>query len=776
VELLSPAGDRDALNAALAGGADAIYVGFTRFSARRSAANFCEDDLRRAIDDCHERGVRVYAAVNTLIAPSEWSDALDVLALLREMRADAVIVQDIGLMRAAREMFPEIPVHASTQMSIHNRSGAAWAARHGASRVIAARECSAADIAAMSKETEVEAFVHGALCASVSGQCLLSSFIGGRSGNRGACAQPCRLRYRWNGSEGALLSPRDQAQFNSIKTLVDAGVAALKIEGRMKRPSYVYIATRAYRDALGRFAQCLPTQPNGAAMDSLRQAFHRGGFCGGYIGGAEDSAIIYTPYAGNEGVPIGAVLRASAGGFADIKLTADLNKGDTLRVGERAFPCAVNQAAGQTVRLKAPEGARAGDTVYRQTDASLDLEAARAVPAPIPVRMEFYARPRQPARLTVSDGSINIEAESDEHVQPAERRATQPDAVRAQLSKTGGTAYTAASIEVDAIDAHLPLSMLNRLRADALTKLRRARIDSYALYDAPARILPQVEAPRFDQPSIKRIVARHADASVGALLLNAGADAFEWAPKDLRQPALDEQVSLLPTENCIFVLPEFLTEDTLDYIFEWATSHRDAFEAIVVSNPGQIDRAWNMPIHADAAIHVFNPQAAAALFDDGCSRVTLSPELTFAQIRSIARHGGSMDIHAYGRERLMLLSHCPARVARGLAGSRANCAICESGEGADGTTLRDRMGVEFPLSRVRTALHCRLRVLNSVPTDLSRAAGFIDLPVSWRLLFWDETALAAQAIVRRYRGLLASGILDETPCAAYTTGHAHRPV
>ena len=781
-ELLAPAGDMDSLRAACAAGADAVYVGYTRFSARSSASNFGEAEMREALAYCHERGVRVYTAVNTLIAPSEWDEAIGVLSFLYGAGADAVIMQDIGLMDESRRAFPDMPVHASTQMSIHNSAGAEWLKRHGVARVIAARECGVDALGSMAKVIDTEAFVHGALCVGVSGQCLFSSFVGGRSGNRGACAQPCRLSYEWSGHTGALLSPRDQAQFANLGQMISAGITSLKIEGRMKRPSYVYHVTRAYRDALGRIAAGMTAMPDEAVMQTLRQTFHRGGFCAGHVGGAEDSALIYADYAGHEGIPAAAV-RSVRDNKAAAMALVDLNTGDILRAADSAFPYAGRAAiAGETIELTVPCAVRPGDTIHRQVDVALDRVAADASRPAIPVRMSFYARPGDRARLVITDCERTVEAVSREPVERAERRAAPNELIRAQLGKMGGTAYAAAEIDVDAGESHLPLSLLNGLRTRALDELGAARISAFRQREASPhfRAGEGIDGSRLRPVAggsyHRRVTARHHDASLAQSLLDAGADAFEWSPSDMRASYLDGQARLLPRERCAFVVPEFLTDAELDGLFNWYNSNRSSFAAVVISNPGQLMLPWGAPVYADAAVHTFNARAADVLRGEGCERVTLSPELTFQQIRVIAGEGGPFDVNAYGRERLMLLSHCPAREAMGLVSGRADCRMCERGIGAHGTYLVDRRGVRFPLSRVRTETHCRLRVLNSVPTDLSRAAGFAGLPVSWRLTFWDESQTDAISIVRRYRTIARGEKIPTDITANYTTGHARRPV
>ena len=251
MELLAPAGSPEALTAAVQAGADAVYLGYAAYSARAGAGNFDEQQLRDAVRFAHLHHVRVHVTVNTLIKDGEMSGVVDVLRLLSEIRVDAVLVQDLGVLRMARRCFPDLPIHASTQMAIHNATGVRFCRNQGMTRAVLARECSAAEIALAAKEgIEIEVFGHGAQCVAVSGECLFSSVVGGRSGNRGRCAQPCRLLYTYRGKTAAWLSPRDVCMRDDLPELNKAGVASIKLEGRLKRPEYVATIANSYRNAI----------------------------------------------------------------------------------------------------------------------------------------------------------------------------------------------------------------------------------------------------------------------------------------------------------------------------------------------------------------------------------------------------------------------------------------------------------------------------------------------------------------------------------------------
>ena len=283
IELLSPAGSPESVIAAVQNGADAVYLGLGDFNARRGAKNFTEEEFRKALRYCRVRGCKVYVTLNTLVDDREMAQAVDCARMASDLGADGLIVQDLGLVSAIRRALPDIPLHASTQMSIHNLAGVEAAAEMGLTRAVLARELSLEQICFITQHAsiETEVFVHGALCFCHSGQCYMSALIGRRSGNRGACAQPCRMQYSLGGRmDDYPLSLKDNCLADRLQELEDAGVACLKIEGRMKRPEYTAIVTEVYAKALKE-----RRKPTAAEMETLEKAFSREGFTQGYLNG-----------------------------------------------------------------------------------------------------------------------------------------------------------------------------------------------------------------------------------------------------------------------------------------------------------------------------------------------------------------------------------------------------------------------------------------------------------------------------------------------------------
>ncbi len=418
MELLSPAGSYDSLVMAVQNGADAVYAGGNMFSARRSAVNFDMAELRQAVDYCHLRGVKLYLAVNTLIKEFELADLCRYLETVYRLGIDAVIVQDMGVLRLVRKYLPDLPVNGSTQMTVCSSAGVRELERLGVRRVVLARELSAKEIAAIRRETkaELEIFVHGALCMSYSGQCLMSSMIGGRSGNRGACAQPCRLSYtllengRQIGKTLPLLSPKDLCLAERMAEVKASDADSLKIEGRMKSPEYVGMVTRVYRMALD-------GNLNHQDVEEMLRFFSRGGSSTGYFDGKKFRAMM--DYDGGA------------------KISAD-------RTMEKEIH--------STVR---------GEIRKR------------------PVSMEFFAEAGKPVRLSVRCGDCAAEI-AGETAELARNRPAEEERVRAQLAKLGETPFRLekAHIFVDG-RAAVSISEINALRRQAAEKLERDFSESF---------------------------------------------------------------------------------------------------------------------------------------------------------------------------------------------------------------------------------------------------------------------------------------------------------
>ena len=735
MENLAPAGNWDALRSAVAAGADAVYLGYAAYSARAGAGNFDEQQLRDAVRFAHLHHVRVHVTVNTLIKDGEMAGVVDVLRLLGEIRVDAVLVQDLGVLRMARRCFPDLPIHASTQMAIHNATGVRFCRNQGMTRAVLARECSAAEIALAAKEgIEIEVFGHGAQCVAVSGECLFSSVVGGRSGNRGRCAQPCRLLYTYRGKTAAWLSPRDVCMRDDLPELNKAGVASIKLEGRLKRPEYVATIANSYRNAIDAMDDGHFRKADENEITGLRQIFSRGGFMRGYAMGAEDAGVIDPARVSHGGVKIGRV-EFAAGNMARVRLERSLDDGDGLQIRTAQGDAELIYAGHDTeaeqiavVRLRPDIRTKAGDEVYRLTSEK-QLQWARSLVIPaIPADMALIAYPGKPLALTMTDGESSVTVTGDTAA-PAQSRAMSEEDARRSLGKLSDTPFSLRTLTVQTAGAFVPVSALNQLRREACQQLAEARIAAFTRKtgrEEPADELIYPDTP--DAPSMAIVRTREqADAMQGA------ADLLVWYPEDFRADALESGLRDMP-DGVWLQLPTVCEEKTLDLLCAFVQRNAGKLGGIVLGSVGQLGSTWNVPMGAGSGIPVMNRRAVQFLLEQGCRFVTASSELSGAELRTLMQNHPPVVVPAYGREQLMLLHHCPARTYLGLTKGHAACRMCDqhSPDALAGQTLTDRRGTVYPLLRQRLPEGCLVRLMNALPTNnirRVRQAGYAPMMV-----------------------------------------------
>ncbi len=772
-EILSPAGNRQALEAAVQCGADAVYLGASAFSARALAGNFGPDDLQDAVRYAHVRGRRIYLAVNTLLHDQEMPRLREVAADAARAGVDAIIVQDVGVLSVLRQLLPDMPFHASTQMAVHSLQGAQVARRLGCCRVVLARECSLAqarEIAAAGPEVEV--FAHGALCVAQSGQCLMSSMAGGRSGNRGRCAQPCRQMYEMNGRGAYLLSPKDLCMLGHMAALVESGAAALKIEGRMKRPQYVAAVTRAYRQALDEALEGRAFDAEAAAQD-VKRAFHRGGFTTGHLlGSVQDEAFLSTERPGHEGLPVGWIDSVGRG-MAQATLTAPLTAGDGLEArgaGEGGGVSVTQSAPAGRAHLRVPAQVKAGMALYRTTDAAQDASIAaylREEHAAAPVRLTLTVRIGAPAELLAEDAQgRSARATSGQSAERTLSRALTAQDWEKQLRRTGGTPFCISSVVLHTQEeAYLSAAQLNALRRDALDALAEHRILAARPFLEPAS-LPAMPDTVFSVHKTARPsqwFAQVATAEQARTCARAGVERVLWHPADFRPESLERASAGLP-DGVWLHLPPCLSTGALKSVCAWVTAC-GRFSGYVAANIGQVG-AIPLPFMADASLHCMNLFAAGSWISLGAERVTLSPELSRAQSAPLLA-AVPCDVRVYGREALMNLRHCPARAAG------ASCDRMGGGCAAHGLWLTSHLRQRFPLWPLHAQDGCTVQVLNAPILSLHREIGELtDMgAASLRAVFREETPEECARILRALRDP-ASQLHGE----GYTRGHWLRGV
>ena len=820
-ELLAPAGSLDAVRAAVANGADAVYLGAERFNARDEGAQLTLDEVGAACRIAHERGARIYLTLNTLLKPAELEDALDLLGECIDRGVDAALVQDIGAVRLIQRVYPGFAIHGSTQMAVHDASGAAFARALGVQRVVLARENTLDDVRSIHVEVpdlELETFVHGALCISYSGQCFMSGMISERSANRGSCAQSCRKGYALRDTrtgamldEGFLISAKDLGAAEHLAELAEIGVSTLKIEGRKKKPEYVATVTRSYRDLLQRVSRGESVLPAASDHPDLVQIFSRG-FTGGMFAGRAGRDYITRLQPDNRGVLLGTVTTSGEGELI-VEVSSPVVPGDGLGFeppeGASGRSVGFSVARVRTIELKngvtrqaipAKERVPAGWAVYRTSQPAL-TERARAsyagvaVPSGRVTRLDARVIGNAGAPLTVlfTAGEDVIKTQSAVTLAPASKRALDTAQLREQLGRLGGSRYVLGTVDDSALSAglFLPVSELNALRQEAVARLdelhggaeesrhadRRSRI---------AQAVSSLEAPAVPAATGFALIAEVFTVEEARIAADAGATEIVFDPFIRHPVPAARKVSSLAEElkergiALRLRLPSIVRPEERDSLTKWLaldlpvlTGH--AGYAVELAGAGR-DAA------ADYAVNVFNQHTAAEFFRRGVKRLALSIELTTEEIAAVVApwQGAGFDVIAYGRPEGMTIEHCVLSAAFDRVATTCRDLCVQKHPEVE---LTDPAGYTFP---VATDAHCRNRLLHSRPVEASEF-----LPKLWRsgirsyrLLFNVHGDPVAE-IVARWRSSLEALTAGRSPELAairslvggeFTRGHFVRAV
>jgi len=792
-ELLAPAGSLDAVRAAVANGADAVYLGAERFNARDEGAQLTLPELEHACMLAHQRGVRIYLTLNTLVKPSELGDALKLLGDAIDLGIDAAIVQDIGIIRLIQKIYPGFEVHGSTQMTVHDASGALVMKELGIDRVVLARENTLEDIRAIKTavpELGLESFIHGALCISYSGQCYMSGMISERSANRGSCAQSCRKDYTLTNVEsgavldtGFLISAKDLAAHDHLADLAAAGVSCLKVEGRKKRPEYVATVTRSYREFLGRLErnEARPALPD--EVEPLVQIFSRG-FTGGMMGGRQGRDYVTRTHSDNHGVAIGTV-RGREGNDLILEVTHPVAIGDGLGfeppAGQQGTSMGFTVTAVRTLgtrdgitrqavvtRLRVP----VGWTAIRSSHAAL-LERARASFAELPARfrgrktridVRLFGGAGTPLKAVFSAAGDPVTVRSEIPLAPAMRRALDESQFREHLGKLGETPFVLGQIDLAGLarDLFIPVSEINRLRQHATNELMVQR--DWVRQTALAERAGRTEHAIGDVAFTKSVSAPNGGATLTAEVFRiedaiaaaaGGATEIVFDPflrhppvplarlRGLQSTLAARGVTLrLRTPTIVRPAERRTVDKWLDLGLPTLSGH--------LGLVAELARAGR-DVVADYAVNCFNQHTAAELFRLGARRITLSIELTADEMSAVAApwQGAGFDVVVYGRPEGMTLEHCVLSAAfdRTPNTCRDLCVRDHTN-----VTITDPAGYSFP---VATDSACRNRLLHSRPIDGSEyldtlwASGLRN----YRLIF-NVVGDPVQEIVRGYRASL----------------------
>lgn len=716
-------GDFDCLKAAVQNGANAVYLGANSFSARAKATNFDNTELIEAIKYAKLRNVAVHLALNTLIKNDEFEGAVNLAILAYNLGIDAIIIQDLGLATYLHEKYPEIPLHASTQMTIHNLDGAIQAEKLGFSRVVLARELSLEEIKYIRENTklELEVFVHGALCISYSGQCLLSSMIGGRSGNRGLCAQPCRLPYELieetiNGKSitldnGYLLSPRDNCAIELLPELIKLGINSFKIEGRMKTPTYVGIVTKIYRKYINLVLENINLdnssirkiiienldkeniETNLTDREQLLQVFNRGGFSDGHFNSNGNKNLIFKEKPNNMGFYLGTISHINENkGHLTLKLENHLSIGDKISINNESYTVSeliINNKnfdtinKGETVKIGRMKGnIKVGTKVFRIETKKLNSFISPTFSEEknfkkIPLNGEINIKENQPLSLKVySDEGfykgLEFTATSSISPSPALNKPITPEKILDQISKTGNTEFELKNLQIN-LDNNLFVQMgtLNDLRRNAISGLESLVINKYKHNIK----IPNFNNEIFSTPNSSTNSENNSTLKI-SLLINILDKDFDYTTlKNIDKLYIPLKFFLDPTYNnlikniCIkyktyIYLPHILKDEKLKNInFEKIISnYKDSqIKGFVISHISQIEKVqkYNLDLIGNFNLNIYNNYSINELKKLGIFITTVSPELDKFEIQNILKYSTlPMELIVYGKLPVMTNNYC----------------------------------------------------------------------------------------------------------------------
>ena len=787
IELLAPAGSMESVYAAVQMGADAVYIGGSKFSARAYAFNFDNENIAKAVDYCHIYGVRVYVTLNTLIKDDELKEILDYVGFLYSIGVDALILQDTGLIYLIRSNFPDFEIHASTQMTVHNGEGALFLKNIGFKRIVLSRELGLKEIDYISNtlKVETEVFVHGALCICYSGQCLMSSIIGGRSGNRGRCAQPCRLPYtltdkNTNKVEQAyLLSPKDICTLDNLKDLVQSGTSSLKIEGRMKKPEYVSGVVEIYRRELDNIYNNT-VQNLDRDTKVLTQLFNREGFSKAYLYGNTGKDMMAYKVPKNSGLKIGKVATDLT-----VTLLENVALKDGVMFEEDGFTISkiiedgseVERAlVGHKVLLK-PTKFKAGDFLYKISDTELMNELSKgysdAFKRKIELNLSIEFSVNKPLSISTSYLGRDFNAKG-ELVQVALNKPLDRERIIQNLSKTGDTPFKINEVDFQSFEnGFIPMSALNSVRRELTDSIQNYIVGEHKRAnnkpinygkefmlqgqkicaedkDKKGNIMPETLIYVTSEEQIRAVIEMGFDSiAINPFMRGHNIDLNKY------------------DVNIYLKVPNIIKEE-FESVCEFIEKNSSEIKGIITANLGIINRFnKRITIIGDYKLNVFN-RYAGDFYKDFLAGTCISAELNQKEIKEIARKSSlPLQIMVYGEYELMVSEYCAIGSVFGSKSTNKACATkCTNGC----YTLKDRKGAEF---RINTDKYCRSYIYNSVPVNLiSNMSEIIKNNISsFRLDFIHETYEETMEVLRNYVEKTWQGEFKN-----YTRGHYKRGV
>ncbi|TGY44396.1 U32 family peptidase [Clostridium sartagoforme] len=780
IEILAPAGSMESLIASINKGADAVYLGGSKFSARAYASNFDNDNMIKAIDYAHSYGVKVYVTLNTILKENEIEEAVRYVGFLYEVGADAIILQDLGLFKRVREDYPDFEIHASTQMTIHNGEGALFFKEKGFHRIVLSRELSLEEIKYISKELgiETEIFVHGALCISYSGQCLMSSMIGGRSGNRGRCAQPCRMEYTLKGNNSGekkayLLSPKDTCTIENIKDIIDSGTYSLKIEGRMKRPEYVAGVVDNYKKAVEK--EIYKTDYNvSSGKRELLQLFNRGGFSTAYLKKNLGKDMMSFNHPRNTGVPLGNILKDG-----EIILKEDIALGDGYRVKDTGFTINKILLKGKEVKEAKrgnkvkifPINYKVSDEIFKSLDKKLFSSLEDSLKPYnkkilVNAKVKFKVGEALELHINYNDNDYVFKGEI---VEKAEKKPLTKERVIEGLLKSQDLAFKINEVEfIDFEDGFIRISDLNNLRREALEGLQKSITKSYRRKRPNKNKIESQDIKSKDNIDMlyQCITKEQLKALIEEGINNIAVDIFNRDRNAVKMQDLIDEANKNNNINFYLKLPNIIKSE-FDKVINIIEKLKGSIKGLITVNAGIIRRYQKeLFIIGDYKLNIINSEALK-FYQNEIDIPTLSLELNRKEIKALLK-GNKSNVQGliYGKTELMISEYCPIGSTFGEKSSNKDCNLACT---RDSFTLVDRMKEKF---RVMTDIFCRSYIINPYPLNLiDELDDLKSLGInSFRVEFRDESYLEVKKVIKMINKEI------EINNSEYTKGHYRRGI
>lgn len=766
IELLAPVGSFEALKAAVQNGANAVYLGGKDFSARASANNFDREELKQAVAYAHIRDVEVFVTANTLIKQNEIKDFIEYVKFLYDIDIDAIILQDVGMAKLVKNLLPDFEIHASTQMVAHSLEDVKYLQKLGFDRVVLARELNVGEIKYICDNTDVdiEVFVHGALCVCYSGQCLMSSMIGNRSGNRGRCAQPCRQKYQLvdvntgeiiKNNGDYLLSPRDLCTIDDIDKIIDAGVLSLKIEGRMKKPEYVATVIGSYREAINDYLNTNKLYVSDETKNDLYTIFNRK-FTKGYILGEVGKDLMNSEIPNNQGLYVGRVLDYNKKAKRlKIQLENTLKKGDGINLGGGTIGRIIKDGEittiahkGDLIELDFIGEARRNQIVFKTSDSELmnrvqstfknDKEFIKAsIDADIKIKLG-----KNPILQLKDEHGNRVIVEGEKEVEKALKVALSEEKVKQQLQKFGNTPYELRNIKIELDDnVSLPISILNQMRRDAIDKLSEERVKIKDRGYKQNKLEYNPKKVRIDTTSKLRVKVKNIEQLEAILDLEIDSIYYE----DINSIDRAIELGIKYNKKIIYSAPRIIRNKEYTQLEKLDNTKLDKIQ---VGSWGAIEYFKNQDINLniDYYLNAFNSESINYFKSIGAGTVCISQELNLNEIKETLLYTDvEVESVVYGYTPMMITEYCPMGVIVRDCKKDKRVAKCKESQ----YLLKDFRGEEY---RISQDMFCRSTIYNSKVTSmLDNLYELNDIGVNiFRLDFTLEDAETTKEVVQAY--------------------------